>query len=858
MSLAAPDSATIRLALPAPWWIGLIAAAAAALVPAWRRSPILAIPALLAVLPWLPLPLPALGLVWTGPLAWVPIGLSGTAAAIADGGRLLKAGGSISAVSHWRAAAGLTLVMAIAAAWCLSPRLPAGDEPHYLVITQSLIKDGDLRIENNHRARDYAAYFDGPMAPDFLRRGRDGQIYSIHAPGLAVLVLPAFWLFGYRGAQATVLILAALAGGFVWKAGWRASRSIPAAWFAWAAIAGSVTFLIQSVTIFPDGPAMLAVAASVLVLLALTAPEREAPVGRLGLLGISVLLAVLPWLHTRFAVLSAGFGVLIAWSILRESSVPAAGRRQRLAWFLAVPLLSAIAWVVFFQVIYGAPNPTAPYGDRPDTSWTFVPGGFAGLLFDQQFGLLVYAPVLAVSFIALLSGRALPSRYAVLGTLIVCDLYLCVVATYWMWWGGVPATPARLAAAVLPGLAIPLAVAWARAGALGRSVFVMLLVLSVAVTATVIGVGRGALAWNVRGGSALWLEWLGPVVDLARGSPSFFWRLKPEDLSTEIPFFIHIVGWLAVVSVATAVLWAAGRRLQSSDLAPAAASLTITLGVMAMLQAGWLLSGVSGPSPLQSQIGMLDGQRAGRQPVRIAPFSVARAADLGGMLRLTPSEPPRPGAAVWATLRGLPAGTYELRVATSRPRQGELGIRIGEASRLWRTLTLLPLSRQAFVLSLPADISRLTIEPDASLKQVGANLELVPLAIRRGGTSHALGVARYGTIDVFFLDQDAFAEEDGFWVQGGRTAEVVLAAGAGRATVPLLLRNGSSPNNVRLQVDAEVLTLSLQPDEERQVEVPVSEPDGILRLRIGSEAGFRPSEAITGDRRYLGVRVQLK
>jgi len=30
---------------------------------------------------------------------------------------------------------------------------PAGDEPHYLIITQSLLADHDLQIENNHRPR---------------------------------------------------------------------------------------------------------------------------------------------------------------------------------------------------------------------------------------------------------------------------------------------------------------------------------------------------------------------------------------------------------------------------------------------------------------------------------------------------------------------------------------------------------------------------------------------------------------------------------------------------------------------------------------------------------------------------------
>src|SRR5438128_10308822 len=79
----------------------------------------------------------------------------------------------------------------------LAGLVPGGDEPHYLIITQSLLKDGDLQIENNHARADFREYFAGRLAPDFLRRGTNGQIYSIHAPGLSVLVAPAFALFGY-------------------------------------------------------------------------------------------------------------------------------------------------------------------------------------------------------------------------------------------------------------------------------------------------------------------------------------------------------------------------------------------------------------------------------------------------------------------------------------------------------------------------------------------------------------------------------------------------------------------------------------------------------------------------------------
>lgn len=863
ISLAAFDQPSIRLAVPAPWWVAIVAIAAALLVPAWRRRPVLATPALLSTLPWLPLPLPAAALIWTGPLAWVPIGLAAVTALLAsapaiNGEEPPVQAASINPRHAARLAAGLTLVLAVATAWQISPHTPGGDELHYLIITQSLIKDGDLKIENNHRARDYAAYYGGSLAPDVIRRGRDGQIYSIHAPGLPMLVLPAFWLFGYRGAQATVLIVAALCGALIWNLGWRATRSTHAAWFAWAAIVGTVTFLVQGATIFPDGPAALAVAAAIGILLSLNVGDDAAPISRTTLIGNAALLACLPWLHTRLAVLAAGFGLAIVWSIIRDGASSSDERMRRLVWFLALPIVSAFAWFGFFQVIYGTPNPSAPYGTSPEASLAFIPGGLAGLFFDQQFGLMAYAPVLAAAALGVMAARQSAARDIVASTVAIATVYLMVVATYWMWWAGVPATPARFAAAALPGFAVPLAIAWSRTGPLGRSMLAMLLFVSLAITAVVLGIDRGALAWNVRGTAALWLDWLGPVVDLPRGWPSFFWRLSPGNVATEIPFFVHLVGWFAVVAAIGAAVWMSRRFSRVPDSGPIAAAFGIAVGLMAAIQTGWWLDGVSGANPLRSQLAILDASREGHSVTRIAPFALARVADLGGAIRLRPRESAPPGSPIWATFSSLPAGTYEIRVVADRPRQGELSMKIGRAPRPWRTLTVLPLSRQAFVASLPAAVSALTIEPDSALKEAGGIVELVPLAIRKGATANALTVVRYGTTDVFFLNDAAFVEEGGFWVRGGRTAEIVLAAGAGRASIPLALGNGASPNHVRLDADGAVQTLALQPDEGREVTLPVTTADGVVRLRVSSEAGFRPSEAPTGDQRYLGVRVEIK
>ncbi|RPJ78302.1 MAG: hypothetical protein EHM13_14830, partial [Acidobacteria bacterium] len=155
-----------------------------------------------AVLPWLPLPVPAGALLWAGPSAWLVFG--GVAAAIAVTIARAGRGATPTAARRligspraaWTAAALAAVVYGVTAAY-LSPLFPGGDEPHYLVITQSLIEDGDIRIENNHEERDYLAYFEAELAPHSLRRGRNGEMYSVHAPGLPAILVPAFAAGGY-------------------------------------------------------------------------------------------------------------------------------------------------------------------------------------------------------------------------------------------------------------------------------------------------------------------------------------------------------------------------------------------------------------------------------------------------------------------------------------------------------------------------------------------------------------------------------------------------------------------------------------------------------------------------------------
>jgi hypothetical protein len=122
-----------------------------------------------------------------------------------------------------------------------------------------------------------------------------------------------------------------------------------------------------------------------------------------------------------------------------------------------------------------------------------------------------------------------------------------------------------------------------------------LLGVTVAIAVLDVAVGRGVLAWNDRDAHARLLDWLSPLVNLARGWPSFFWRLNPSQMSSEWPFVIHTgVSVVILVSGSGLVQRVMRRRPVDSALSNTAIALWLLAGLMAVTEAGWLLNGVSG------------------------------------------------------------------------------------------------------------------------------------------------------------------------------------------------------------------------------------------------------------------------
>ena len=455
---------------------------------------------------------------------------------------------------------------------------------------------------------------------------------------------------------------------------------------------------------------------------------------------------------------------------------------------------------------------------------------------------------------------------------IVCP-YLMAVTTYWMWWAGRPAPPARFAAAILPALAPALAMAWTGGDRSTRKGLLALLGASLAITVLLLGVNRGALAWNDRDAEAHWLDWLGPVVNLPRGWPSFFWKLDVAGagpkFTSEIWFVLHVGLWLAIFIGGWIAVQRIGRRREwADDTWRVGTGVWLLAASMAATQSGWWLNAVDGLDPARSQMALLSH---GPHAWQVSAFNLRRVVlPLDARVTIREEEPGRTDApAPWLRLSAVPPGRYVLQVITSGPRSGELRVRIGRSPRPFRTFDVRPLNRQSFDLVLPAGADVLTIEQDSAMSAVGGHLVLEPQEWEQSPPRLALSTMRYGSVDAFFMDDHVFAEDTGFWVHGEQRTSVVLAnaptTNAAGPPARMLLRNGAVPNLVTVDQDVSHIgrtlhsTAQLAPQEERAIDLLHGGPRDIVRVQIQSAAGFRPADSgPTGDTRYLGVWVEVR
>lgn len=750
---------------------------------------------------------------------------------------------------------------------------PSGDEPHYLILAQSLWLDHDLKIENNHKRGDYQAYFGRDLDPHYLTRGTDREIYSVHPIGMPVLITPVFALGGYDAVLAFFIAMAATGAAIAWRWVATLTGAVGTTTLAWIAIAFSAPLLINAFTIYPEIPAALAVIAAV----ALTI-RAEPDTSRWRAWAVGLLAATLPWLSTKYAPMSAA---IVAVAAVRRWW-PALPEQPRRGWIegalpLALPYgVSLLAWFAFFQAYWGTPWPQAPYGRMSQTALANTVFGVPGLLFDQEYGLLFYAPAYLIAAAGLwtMVRRNGPMRRVAIELALIFGSLIMTVGAFRIWWGGSAAPGRPIVSGLLP-LMLPLAVGLgsAAAGSSRRAAQHVLIWSGVALTVVLVMVQDGLLLANARDGTSSLLEWLSPRWPL--------WTLVPSFIAEEAPGALAGVGvWLAAMLAGRWLIDRAGAssRGLASITALGGAVLVVVLGAFGMH--AMPVSSDERRLPdlrARSRLAALDAFDHVTRPlaVRYAPFEVITASAVEPTLAVSvvPGLRPEPQP-LRVLLNGrwsLPAGRYAAVVhwaARSPLPSGPTTIglqvgRIGTALREWKVEPASDATwREEFW--LPVDAGFVGLRGTPELERSIAEIRIEALDVLDAGvrtaTPQVLAAAAYGDAIVLFHDENMYPEQQGFWTTGQRQARVTIACPDGCARgVRLLVHSGKRPNHLTVETHGWSHQVNLTGETLVPIDVPPPAAGGVIVLETNTTGGFVPIEIDPSvrDRRYLGAWIEV-
>jgi hypothetical protein len=326
-----------------------------------------------------------------------------------------------------------------------------GDEPLYLLNVHSLVRDGDFNLANN---------LDDPEVRHFVSSGERDWLKGRFAVrvGPVLLLAPGYALGGELGASIGLLLcsLAALLALAVLLQRWRVPRGY--AWGAVLLLAAASPLSWFYGRIFSEIPAALFTLLGFMALDVLLAGGRTGRVWPVVLL-LACCLA-LAALKIRYLPLAVGF--LLALPVV-------GGRRGRqvAGLGLLVLLVGAAAALGADRLWFGG----GLFRDRYMLFWTsfqafLVPvnllKALAGLLFDQEFGLLWFCPLLVAAGAGYLHGLRRHGP-AALALALPFVFYIGALLFFRgnIWFGG-QNPPARFLICLLPSLAAGAAVGIAR------------------------------------------------------------------------------------------------------------------------------------------------------------------------------------------------------------------------------------------------------------------------------------------------------------------------------------------------------------------------------------------------------------
>lgn len=733
--------------------------------------------------------------------------------------------------------------------FALTPLWTSGDEPHYLVATQSLLADGDFDLKNEYDSLGYQSFYPGDLEPRHVAIGRLGQEFPFHGLGVSILVAPAFALAGMPGARVMMVLVAAIGAGCFWSAARRLTGSTSAAWIAWIALVSSAPVALHGVLLYPDG---VGAAVTSIALWALVILVRHSTISVSAITVAGLALSMLPWLHIRLSAIAGVFGVAMLVALYRA-------RRDLILPFMAAPIVSFVLWIASTRVMFGTLDPTRVFRQLAAGSLAAMPTGVLGMLFDAEYGLLVYAPVMALAALGIhATWRRSP---LIAGASVLLTLSTLGVGGAWVWWGG-DSAPARFLTPVVPLICLWLAAWWVDATRAARSFAGATLVVGACLPAAIAVAERGMYITNFPDGRGTIFDWLSPNVELTAGLPSLF---RPGATPGSEPI---VAGWWVLAGALAFAATVAWQRWRGDDLrhswlvASASVLAWLTVGVTC----GWWAHRATPWMPDRGQLRLLYAATSPAFEVAVrapAPRIVSREDALSSLRIAMPLD----DATTALHVPFVPAGRYAVSVETpsdqaAPPGSTEtrdmrvpmLSLELGRDVLPFATWPAHDGSRApAFSLAAPVYTVRVVVTQGA--KDEAGVVRLRPHAVTApiGISEVARRVTRYGGLVVYSFDPHSYPEADGFWMAADRTGRIVIADLDGRmATASMTVTAHDAPTTITISRGTFNRTLTLAPHAAERIVVPSKPADALVWFTVASASSLR-----AGDGRRLGALVRV-
>lgn len=320
--------------------------------------------------------------------------------------------------------------------------IPTGDQPHYLIITQTIIKYHSLNVLLDYNNQDYKSFYPTIIDHHVITNIK-GDTLSTHGIGGPVIWLIPFILFNKFGAMLAMSIVAILIVYNIYLFLIENGISKYYSLLTTLIISISSPIYLYSHLLFIETFGALAGIYGIRKCLSNTTLTKKE------LITLGFVLSNTIWFHIRFIEISIPLIFLILFKLYKNSKFK---NLNQYIYFILPILLSFGLFEFYTYFIWGTWNPTFYVRQEPNN---FLPGtfsfvyGFIGILFDKNAGLLTNFPIyllFLVGFILTIKNKLYKINITII---IISIIYLFTISRYKFWSGGW-SPPARYIFAIIP------------------------------------------------------------------------------------------------------------------------------------------------------------------------------------------------------------------------------------------------------------------------------------------------------------------------------------------------------------------------------------------------------------------------